>query len=110
MAKDREVADLTFLRYRDGYLGDYYINGIWFELQNGERGWKISLNGHGINGHGIQHSFWISGNEFRSVGGDAWRGPMMIGDVVAKVDSEQRRCVNQLILDWESEPKRGAFC
>jgi hypothetical protein len=103
LSDKKSTMKYRFLRHRDGYFGDTYIDGIWLEYKSCARAWVVSV---GL--HGVDQSFHVSGEEFRTVGGKAVLndGTMLVGDVVSEIDSETRQTILKALKMWEIEPRK----
>ena len=88
--------------HRDEYVGDLYLDGIWYEDEDGKRAWQIA-----VGAHGVDRSFWVSGEEFRTVGGkiSVHESIYMIGNTASDLGPAQRKTILETIARWESQPK-----
>jgi hypothetical protein len=101
------------IKVREGTFGDYSLDGIWYEDQEGNRAWRVALVSQWAN-----HRYWVSENEFRSVqvntSAETRGTSIVIGEVLVDVDPVVRQGVLDKIRTWEKEeadalPADGMF-
>ena len=103
MKEDTSKEDLKLIRQRQGYFGNYHVDGKWFENQSSERSWFMMLVPSRAGG-----SYWVTGEEFRSalmnveLSGKANIG---IGEPVTNLEPGIKQVLLNAIQKWEGEPE-----